>query len=640
MAAHLKPWLIALALCGAFAADAPVRRTAVERLEEQRLEAVHEQRLKWSRDRVVPPPVGIYNDYRAILHVHAEDAEHTLGTREQVLAAAKETGVNIIMWTDHRGPKPETWRGLKSGVLFIAGSEDGDEHRLRYPRVDGDLLFLSHIEEAPDKPSEGFAGMEIYNRHTDAKLNADMSAYLKKAMSSEREFGRLASRQNKYPDEVFAAGTGPIDEYLARWDRELATRKFTGIAANDAHRNTVLKDVVFDPYEVSFRHVSTHILARELKEDQIIESLREGRAYVAHDYLCDPAGFGFFAQNNLGLYEMGDRVPMVSNTRLAARFPIAAHARIIHGGKVVYETTGTQLEFKPEIEGAYRLEAWLTVDGERRPWIYANPIYLYKPSPDELRLPSTALDANVKAVRDIAYTDGAPEDAAKHKLDLYLPANQTNFPVLFFVHGGSWRSGDRSQYPALGNRFAKAGIGVVVPSYRLAPKNAPPAQIEDVAAAFAWTVKHIAGYGGDPKRIYLAGHSAGGHLVSELALDPKWLAKHSLDASSISGVATMSGAYDVQGLALFGPDPQSRRQYSPIEFVNPKAPRFVVTYCQWDYPTLGLQARRFDAALRKNFVETTLVFVPGKNHINEIVDIWKDDDPTANAVLRLISQQP
>ena len=102
----------------------------------------------------------------------------------------------------------------------------------------------------------------------------------------------------------------------------------------------------------------------------------------------------------------------------------------------------------------------------------------------------------------------------------------------------------------------------------------------------------------------------------------------------------MSGAYDVSGLPLFGPDPQSRRQHSPVEFVNPKAPRFLVTYCHWDYPTLGPQARMFDAALRKNFVETTLLFVPGKNHINEIVDIWKEDDLTANAVLRLISQQP
>ena len=440
-----------------------------------------------------------------------------------------------------------------------------------------------------------------------------------------------------FPDEVFAAGTGRIDSYLERWDRELATRRFTGIAANDAHRNTVLNGVTFDPYEVSFRHTSTHILARELKEDQIFDSLRNGHVYVSHDWLCDPTGFRFNAANNLGVFDMGDRVPMLPRTRLVAYFPVPAQARLIHNGKVVHESQGKDFNFTPAEEGAYRLEASLLIDGELRPWIYSNPLYLAKPSPEELRLPSPDLAPNVKAVRDITYTEGKPEDAAKHKLDLYLPSDKTNVPVLFFVHGGSWRSGDRADYPAIGNRFAKTGIAVVVPSYRLAPRNAPPAQIEDVAAAFAWTVKNIAQHGGDPQRIYIAGHSAGGHLVSELALDPRWLARHELKANVIRGVASMSGVYDVSSVEVFGPNPQARRQYSPIEYVNLNAPRFLVTYCQWDYPNLGPQAKVFDAALRRAFVETRLLYIPGRNHINEIIELTKDDDPLALAVIGLIA---
>ena len=614
----------------------PKTHTAIERLQETRLEAVHVARMKWMHDRVVTPPLGIYHDYRAILHVHAEDAPHTLGTREQVLEAAKLTSVNVIMWTDHRGPKADTWHGVRSGVLFIPGSEDGD-NKLRYPAPGGDLLFLSHIEEAPDKSSEGFQGMEIYNRHTDAKFSKDMNEYLQKAMKDAKEFGRLADKQKKYPDEVFAAGTGYLSQYVERWDKELETHPFTGIAANDAHRNTVLNKVVFDPYDVSFRNVSTHILARELKEEQIRESLREGRVYVSHDWLCDPAGFAFVATNNLGLYEMGDRVPMVNNTRLSARFPVGAHVKLIHKGKVVYEATGTQISYTPTEEGAYRLEAWLSVDGEERPWIYSNAVYLQKPAADALKLPPPGLAPNVKVLRDISYVDGKPEDAAKHKLDLYLPTDKQNFPVLLFVHGGSWRSGDRSQYPGIANRFAKIGIGVVVISYRLAPKNPPPAQIEDTAAAFAFTLKNIAQYGGDPKRIYIAGHSAGGHLVSELALDPRWLAKYGLTSSSIQGVASLSGVYDVTVSDVFGPDAQSRRQYSPIEYVTPKAPKFVITYCQNDYPGLPGQAKQFDTALRKHFIESTLVYIPNQSHISEIVNAWKDDDLTALAVLRLIS---
>ena len=615
--------LIAVSL---FAADSPQHRTSLERLDSNRLEAVHAARMQWEKERSVQPPLGIYHDYRAVLHVHAQDAAHTLGTREQVLEAAKQTGVKVVMWSDHRGPLGETWSGFRDGVLFIPGSED-DDNKLRYPREGDELLFLSHIEEIPNKPSTGFQGMEIYNRHADAKVNKEFTDYLNAALKDAKEFSKLSAKQKKFPDEVFAAGTGPLPDYIARFDQEIASHRFTGIAANDAHRNVVLNSVVFDPYEVSFRNVSTHILARELKEDQIRSSLRNGHAYVSHDWLCDPTGFALAASNNLGLFTMGDRVPMLPNTPINARFPIAAHARLYHNGKVVHESTAAQFSYTPTEPGAYRLEAWLGVDGEERPWIYSNPLYFYKPSPDELKLPSSALGEHVKAIRDVAYAD---DDLAKHKLDIYLPVGKTNFPVLFFVHGGSWRTGDRSQYPALANRLVKAGMAVVVPSYRLQPQAAAPAQIEDVAAAFAWTVKHIAEQGGDPKRIYIAGHSAGGHLVAELAVDPRWLEKYELAPASIQGVAAFSGVYDVSKIKGF------ERQYSPMEYVSKKAPRFLVSYCEHDYAGLGMQAVAFDAALRKAFAESTLLYLPGENHISEIVNVWKEDDPVARAMIGLV----
>lgn len=623
-------FLAAAVLC--LASEPPKSLTALERLDNRRLEETRAQRLQWSRGRVVHPAGGVYQDFRAILHVHAEDADHTLGTREQVLKAARETGVKVILWTDHRGPKPDTWRGIREGVLFIPGSED--DHELRYPHPDGDLRFLSHIEEIPaDKSSEGYAGMEIYNRHTDATLRRDFAEYFKRAIGDSGEFRRLASKFRQYPDEVFAAGTGYLDGFLQRYDREIQNRRFTAIAANDAHRNQVFRDVVFDPYEVSFRNVSTHILAREFSEESVFESLREGHVYIAHDWLCDPSGFTYVAVNNFGVYDMGDRVPMLPNTRLVARLPVPAVVKFIHRGQVVHEARAGEAAFTPKEPGAYRLEAWLEVAGELRPWIYSNPVYLETPKPSEVTIPPAALAPNVRAVKDLAYTEGAPEDAAKHKLDLYLPTDKTNFPVLFFVHGGSWRSGDRSMYVALGHRFAKLGIGAAIPSYRLTPKHPPPAQIEDVAAAFAWTVNNIAEHGGDPKRIFLAGHSAGGHLVSLLALDPRYLEKHGLKDEVIRGVMTLSGVYDVRPLALFGPDEQTRRAASPLEYVHRYAPPFLITYCQWDYPGLPAQAREFDRALRRNFVESTLVYIPGENHISEMVNLPRDGDPTARAML-------
>jgi acetyl esterase/lipase len=613
-------------------------RSSIERLDTTHLAAVHAQRVEWMKIRAAaPPPPGVYRDFRAILHIHAEDADHTKGTRAEVLKAAKADEVSVVMFTDHRGPKPETWSGLREGVLFIPGSED--DHLLRYPADSAgpELRFLSHIEERPNMSSAGFQGMEIYNRHTDATVHKEFTEYFRAAMKDPKEWKHLVEKEKDFPDEVFAAGTDVLPEFLARWDKELEAHAFTGIAANDAHQNQIFNGTTFDPYAVAFRHVSTHILARDLDEKDIRESLAAGRAYVSHDWLCDPTGFSFIAENNLGLFDMGDQIPLtglgVGGTSIHASLPIPAKLKLIRDGQVVAEADDSKFAYSPKEPGAYRLEAWLTVDGEARPWIFSNPIYVTKTS--NLALPVATAAANIEVQKDISYTDGDPADAAKHKLDLYLPANKKNFPVLMFVHGGSWKSGDKSLYPALGNRFAKLGIGVAIPSYRLMPKNPHPAQIEDTAAAFAWVYKNIAQHGGDVSRIYIAGHSAGGHLVALLALDPRYLAKYDIPLTAIKGVAALSGVYDVSKIRGFENVP-AEADPSPLGHVHPKAPPFLVSYCQWDYLALPLQARQFAAALKKSFDPVDLLYVPGQGHISEIIHIVNDDDVIAQAIIKLI----
>ena len=604
--------------------------TTLERLEPAHLEATHQARLRFAKERKQPPSIGLYNDYRAVMHVHAEDADHTKGTRAEVLQAAKAVGVQVVMFTDHRGPKPDTWQGFRDGVLFIAGSED--DHLLRFPKAGGDLRFLSHLEEILDKsaaqPPGPFDGMEIYNRHTDAKDEKEFEDYFRRAMKDPAEWAKLVEKEKKYPDEIFGAETDYWPTIFTQWDRELAAHPFPGIAANDSHKNQIYNGTVFDPYEVSFMSVTTHILARELNEASVRESLRNGHVYVAHDWLCDPTGFSFIAGNNYGVYDIGDQVPMLNNTRLTATLPIAAKIKLIHNGAVVSEAEGATLTFIPKETGPYRLEAWLPVDGEERPWIYSSPIYLAKA--ETLKRPSTDLAATVEVHKDIAYADGKPEDAAKHKLDIYVPKDKKNFPVLVFIHGGSWRSGDRSQYPALANRFAKEGFGVVVPSYRLMPANPHPAQIDDATAALEWVVANIAQYGGDPKRIYLAGHSAGGHLAAFVGLNQKFW-------PNLKGVLPLSGVYDVSAIPGFKDDADNA---SPIKHIRPGAPPFLITYCENDYPSLPQQARSFDAALRKSGDSSQLVYIPGENHITEIVDIAKDDDATAQAILHFIATHP
>ena len=107
----------ALALAWAGAADQTNRPlTTLQRLERAHLEAAHAARLRFAAQRQSVPSHGLYEDFRAIIHVHVEDAEHTKGTRSEVLAAAKKVGAQVVMTADHRGPKPGAWRGLREGA--------------------------------------------------------------------------------------------------------------------------------------------------------------------------------------------------------------------------------------------------------------------------------------------------------------------------------------------------------------------------------------------------------------------------------------------------------------------------------------------------------------------------------------------
>jgi acetyl esterase/lipase len=187
----------------------------------------------------------------------------------------------------------------------------------------------------------------------------------------------------------------------------------------------------------------------------------------------------------------------------------------------------------------------------------------------------------------------------------------------------------------LGIRLARSGIAVAIPSYRLMPRNPHPAQMKDAAAAFDWVYRHIEQYGGDPKRIFVGGHSSGGHLASLLALDETYLKSFGLSPSDIRGVISMSGVYDVRYVPAFRVE-GDRKNASPFYRVHSGAPPFLISYCQWDYLGLPMQAREFAAALKKAFVDTKLLYIPHDNHITEIINVAKDDGPMINAILSFV----
>jgi hypothetical protein len=406
------------------------------------LQAAHADAMRLQQQRHALPPLPGLHDYRAVLHAHAEDSAHTGGTRPEMLADARKAGVQVILLTDHYRPPRDfirqSWHGLHEGVLFIPGSEargflvypvSSIMDRMEAPlpefvasvTASNGLIFLSHIEERPDHPMEGLTGMEIYNRHVDAKNDTAGLVILALSLLDPTKLAELQENLRLYPDEMFAAQVSYLNDYINKWDAETQTRRLTGVAANDCHHNMVMVvkmvdentvrfgtivdkdedlrkatagscpgireltkghqpgDILvqadFDPYYRSFRNVTTHILAPELTESAIRAALQQGHAFVCHDWMCDGTGFSF-SLSAPGQALMGDEVKFGDGQKLRARFPVACRIRLLRNGKVVAEMEGDQLDCVVAGTGVYRVEGWLKLDGEDRPWLYSNPIYI------------------------------------------------------------------------------------------------------------------------------------------------------------------------------------------------------------------------------------------------------------------------
>ena len=428
------------------AKSAPVKRTPLERMAVPRLQATHADVQKYRKLREVVPPLAGLTDYRCILHAHAEDSAHTGGTLPEMLADAKKAGISAILLTDHFRPPRDfidgRWRGLKDGVLFIPGSEIRgcllypeksvlDKMERPFPELrdavtagDG-MIFLSHIEERKDHPMDGLTGLEIYNRHWDAKQDMPSLIALALKLTDPKQLAELQEAVRLYPDELLASQCEYPQAYLEKWDAGTKQFRLTGVAANDCHHNQVLvlkmvdaetvllgtivdKDdgmrkvtaasrpgireltkghqpgdivarVDVDPYERSFWNSSTHVLAPKLDEPALRAALKAGHAFVAHDWMCEAAGFRFeaIAADGKAVGLMGDEVKQADGLKLQAQLPLACTTRLMRGGVQVAEISGqNRAEFPVKEPGVYRLEAWLTLDGESRPWIFANPIYV------------------------------------------------------------------------------------------------------------------------------------------------------------------------------------------------------------------------------------------------------------------------
>jgi acetyl esterase/lipase len=180
---------------------------------------------------------------------------------------------------------------------------------------------------------------------------------------------------------------------------------------------------------------------------------------------------------------------------------------------------------------------------------------------------------DVEVERDISFGSDP-----RLKLDVYRPAGAKEAPVIVFFYGGSWQRGDKSIYRFLGASLARAGIVAVIPDYRVYPPVVYHDFLRDSALAVRWAKDNATKFGGDPSKLFLAGHSAGAYNAISLITDRRWLDEAQLKPETeIAGVIGIAGPYDFLPLEsenlkiIFGPE-ELRPKTQPINYVDGNEP--------------------------------------------------------------------
>lgn len=211
---------------------------------------------------------------------------------------------------------------------------------------------------------------------------------------------------------------------------------------------------------------------------------------------------------------------------------------------------------------------------------------------------------------------------------LLFPSAKPNGTVLMAVHGGGWTSGYKEWMAFMAPAMVDAGITFISAGYRLAPAHRFPTGFDDCCAALAQCRSVVADYGGDPARMFLTGHSAGGHYTALMAVRRDWQARFGLDADVVRGCLPLSGVYlfgDGSGLTVrprvLGPEdaPDAQdiaRDASPLRHLIGLLPPFLLTCGTKDFPHLIVQAGTMHDALTAAGADSTLLKLEGHDHFS------------------------
>jgi acetyl esterase/lipase len=264
--------------------------------------------------------------------------------------------------------------------------------------------------------------------------------------------------------------------------------------------------------------------------------------------------------------------------------------------------------------------------------------------------------AALKVFNFVVPKDGESERIARNvsygsdpqqRLDIYRPKKIGVVPVLIFVHGGSWKDGDRADYEFVGRAFAAQGYLTLVMGYRLIPQHAYPDFVSDVAQAIGWANTHAKEYSGDGEQIFAVGHSAGAYNIALAILDQHYLHDVGVDPKIIKAVAGLSGPYDFLPLdspltiAAFG-QVKDLVATQPITYARGDAPPFLLLHGTADTTVFPKNSRSLakhitdvgGQALLKEYEDVSHVGImlglakPLRNRapvLRDIVEFFKDN---------------
>jgi len=262
--------------------------------------------------------------------------------------------------------------------------------------------------------------------------------------------------------------------------------------------------------------------------------------------------------------------------------------------------------------------------------------------------------------RDIPYADPAAE---RQVLDIYAPddAKQKKLPVVFWIHGGGWQGGDKSDVGLKPQFFVDRGFVFVSTNYRLYPDVEMGELIRDVARSLGWVHKHIARHGGDPQRILVGGHSAGAQLAALISIDDRYLKAEGVPLAALRGCIPVDGdTYHLPAIITvaeirasmhdlpqpgkfghrvkFGNDPEKHLDFSAVTHVakGKNIPPFFIMHVA-GHPDTTAQAKCLAAALQSAEIPVTLYGGRETTHNKLNNDIGIPDDPGTRALTEFVN---